>query len=237
MDAHAMRDVPDRDKSLVELRALLASYEERLSRSPDGTLDSWAAQAHIPAPLLLLNDVAMDLRPSALESCAVIEAPGLLDCFPPEQPEPFSFVSKISSGVFRLHPRQGRLTAAVIGPFSGPAPSGLIATAQTAHGSAPAVRFHISIWLGECDRSTIEAKFGDWQGARSLTVPPRHRGFLVATDSPRSGPTPASSESGWGLLLATMADPPEEISFAWAEFSDIVLTFATDSGVELRRLL
>ena len=231
-----MRDALARDKSIVELRALLAGYEERLARGVTAGPESHAARAHVPEPLFLLNDVAIDLRSSALEGYGVIEAPAIVDCLETDEPEPFSFVYKVSSGVFRVHPRQGMLTAAVIGPFNGPAPSGLIATARSAHGAAPAVRFHISTWQGEIDTSAIAAAFGAaGPEARFLTVPPRHQGFLMATDLP-SAPAAASSGSVWGLLLATIADPPEEINNAWAEFSDIALIFSTDSGPEVRLL-
>lgn len=229
-----MRDALQRDKSIVELRALLASYEERLSRSSDRTPDSHAARARFPEPLFLLNDIALDLRSSDLESSQVIEAPAIADCFKPEQTEPFSFVYKVTNGVFRVHPRQSKLTAAVIGPFTGPPPSGFVATAQTTHGAAPSVRFHLSTWLGEIDSTKIEAKFGDGQVGRFLTVPPRHQGFLVATDCPQ--PPAEAPETSWGLLLATIADPPDEISHAWAEFSDIALIFPGDSGFEVRLL-
>lgn len=241
-----MRDALDRDKSIVELRALLASYEERLSRTSDRTPDGHAAQVHVPEPLFLINDLVIDLRASASESCVQIEAPGILDCFRPEESEPFLFVYKVASGVFRVHPRQGKLTAAVVGPFSGTAPSGLVATVQTSHREAPPVRFHAGTWLGEIDIGGIEAKFaatGDpGQEPRFLTVPPRHPGYIVSTDGLRSGsgspvnPQPDSAGS-WSLVLATIADPPEEIAFAWAEFSDIVLLFPGDSGFEVRPLL
>jgi hypothetical protein len=234
MDEQAMRDALERDKSIVELRALLASYEERLSRTSDRIPDSHAARAHFPEPLFLLNDIAVDLRSSDLDSSQVIEAPAIIDCFKPDQPEPFSFVYKVTNGVFRVHPRQDKLTAAVIGPFTGPPPTGLVATAQTTHGAAPTVRFHLSTWLGEIDPTMIEAKFGDGQVGRFLTIPPRHQGFLVATDCPQ--PPAAAPESPWGLLLATIADPPDEVSHAWAEFSDIVLIFSGDSGTEVRLL-
>ena len=228
-----MRDALQRDKSIVELRALLASYEERLSRTSDRTPDSHAARAHFPGPLFLLNEIAVDLG-ADLESSQVIEAPAITDCFKPEQTEPFSYVYKVASGVFRVHPRQSRLTAAVIGPFAGPPPSGFVATAQTTHGAAPPVRFHLSTWLGEIDSAEIEAKFGDGKVGRFLTVPPRHQGFLVATDCPQ--PSAEAPETAWGLLLATIADPPDEVSHAWAEFSDIALIFPGDSGFEVRLL-
>lgn len=236
MDEQAMQDALARDKKIVELRALLAGYEERLARGVTAGPESHAARAHIPEPLFLLNDVAIDFRSSALESHEVIEAPAIVDCLELDEPEPFSFVYKVSSGVFRVHPRRGMLTAAVIGPFGGPAPSGLIATARTTHGGAPPVRFHIGTWQGEIDTSAITASFGvAGREARFLTVPPRHQGFLMATDCP-SASAAASSDSVWGLLLATIADPPEEISNAWAEFSDIALIFSTDSGPEVRLL-
>ena len=232
-----MRDTLDRDKSMIELRALLASYEERLSRGPSSASEAHAAGAHVPEPLILLNDVAIDLRSSALESCAVIDAPGIVDCFQPQASEPFLFVYKVTSGVFRVHPRQGKATAAVIGPFSGPAPTGLVATAQTAHQAAPPVRFHISTWLGEIGTGTIEAKLGAAeQQSRFLLVPPRHQGYLISTGNPQSGQPATSHDLAWSLVLATIADPPEEISFAWAEFSDIALIFSTDSGSEVRLL-
>jgi hypothetical protein len=241
-----MRDALDRNKSIAELRALLASYEERLSTTPDGTPDGHAAWAHLPAPLFLINGVVVDLRTSALKSCVTIEAPGLLDCFPPQEPESYPFVSKVAGGVFRVHPRQGKLSAAVVGPFSGPAPSGLVATVQAAHRAAPPVRFHIDTWLGEVDIGGIEEKFaatGDpSQEPQFLTVQPRHSGYIISTDSPRSGsgstgkPQPDSTGAVWSLVLATIADPPEEIAFAWANFSDIALFFAGDSGFEVRLL-
>jgi hypothetical protein len=230
MDDHAMGDALDRDKSIVELRALLASYEDRLSRTSERTPEDHAAWAHAPEPLLLVNDLAIDLRASTLENCAAIEAPNIIDCFQPQESEPFLFVYKVASGVFRVHPRQGKVTAAVVGPFSGPAPSGLIATAQCAHGSAPPVRFHIGVWQGEIDNGAIAARL-DEQDSRFLTVPPRHPGYLVSTGHPQS-----SHDTTWGLVLATIADPPEEIAFAWAEFSDIVLIFPSDSGFEARPL-
>jgi len=237
MDERAIRDALERDKALVELRALLASYEERLSRGAMSSPDDHAARLHIPEPLFLVNDLAIDLRSSALESRAVLEAPAILDCMRPEEPEPFSFVHKVTSGVFRVHPRQGRVTAAVIGPFGGPPPSGLIATAGTTHGAAPPVRFHIGIWPGEIDTARIAPRF-DATGLQTgfLTVPARHQGYLISTDISRSGPAPASSYSGWSLLLATIAEPPEEIGYAWAEFSDILLIFSTDGGSEVRLL-
>jgi hypothetical protein len=234
MDQLAMRDALDRDKSIIELRALLTSYEERLSRSSDTTPNSHAAQAHAPEPLFLVNDLAIDLRSSALDTCPVIEAPGIVDCFKPEESEPFSCVYKVTSGVYRVHPRQNQQTVAVIGPFGGPAPSGLIATAQITHNSGPPVRFHISLWPGEVGAG-IGAKLGGLE-SRFLTVPPRHQGFLISTDGLQSGPPAASSDSAWSLVLATIADPPEEVGFAWAEFSDIVLIFTTDSGFEVRPL-
>lgn len=237
MDERAIRDALERDKSLVELRALLASYEERLSRSASRSPDDHAARLHIPEPVFLVNDLAIDLRSSALESRDTIEAPAILDCIPPEEQEPFSFVHKVTSGVFRVHPRRGRVTAAVIGPFGGPPPSGFIATAGTAHGAAPPVRFHIGIWPGEIDTGKIAARFdGTGRESRFLTVPPRHRGYLIATDLPQSEPAPATSYPGWSLLLATIADPPDEISYAWAEFSDILLIFSTDDGSGVRLL-
>lgn len=179
-----MNDIGDNqecEKSIVELRALLASYEERLSRTADRTPESHAARVHIPEPLFLINDLAVDLRSSALENSSVVDAPGIIDCFKPDEPEPFAYVYKVTNGVFRVHPRQGRLSAAVMGPFSGPAPSGVVATAQTTHGSAPPVRFHVSTWRGEIDNSTVTARL-DGPGARFLTVPPRHPGFLISTD-------------------------------------------------------
>lgn len=236
-----MPDALQPDKSIVELRALLASYEERLSRTSDRTPDAHAARSAGPAPLFLLNDVALDFRAPALEGYPVIEAPAIVDGFQPAEPEPFSHVYKVSPGVFRVHPRQGVRTAAVIGPFSGPPPSALIATAQTRHPAAPPVRFHIAIRQGEIDAGTIAAEFdATGPGNRILTVPPRHQGFLVATDGSQLGaPDPSSgpsSEVAWGLLLVTVADPPDEISNAWAEFSDIALIFSTASGPEVRLL-
>jgi hypothetical protein len=71
--------------------------------------------------------------------------------------------------------------------------------------------------------------------SRFLTVPPRHQGFLISTDGMQASPQ-APSDSAWSLVLATIADPPEEIDFAWADFSDIVLIFSTDSGFEFRLL-
>ena len=232
-----MRDALDRDKSLVELRALLASYEERLSRGVSRSPDDHAAKLHLPEPVLLVNDLAIDLRSSALESHELVEAPPILDCNPPEEPEPFSFVHKVTSGVFRVHPRRGRVTAAVIGPFGGPPPSGLIATAGTAHGAAPPVRFHLGIWPGEIDIARIAASFdGTGRAPRFLTVPPRHQGYLIATDMPQPAAAPATSYPGWSLLLATIADPPDEIGYAWANFSDILLVFSTDGGSGIRLL-
>lgn len=232
-----MRDALERDKNIVELRALLASYEERLSRGSGTAPEPHVARAHVPEPLFLINDLAVDLRASALEACAIIEAPGIVDCFKPEEPEPFSCVYRVTGGVFRVHPRQDKLSAAVIGPFSGPAPTGVVATAQTTHGGAPSVRFHVSTWLGDIDNSTIEANLGDaGQRGRFLTVPARHQGFLIATDCPQPDSSVGSADAGWGLVLATIADPAEEISFAWAEFSDIALIFSTDSGFEVRLL-
>jgi hypothetical protein len=237
MDELAMPDALDRDKSIVELRALLASYEERLSRSSDRTADGPAGRVHVPEPLLLVNGVAVDLRASASASRVQIEAPGILDCFPPEEPEPFLCVYKVASGVFRVHPRPGKMTVAVVGPFSGPAPGGLVATVQATHSAAPHIRFHIATWLGEVDIGAIAAKFAATgrpsQEPRFLTVPPRHPGYIISTDGPRSG---SGSESAWSLVMATIADPPEETGFAWAEFSDIVLFFAGDGGVEVRSL-
>lgn len=229
-----MRDALDRDKSIVELRALLASYEERLSRSSDAAPEDHAAHAHIPEPLFLLNDVAIDLRSSTLDNCRVLDSPGIVDFFKPEEPEPFGCVYKLASGVFRVHPRQNQQTVAVIGPFGGPAPSGLIATAQTTHGSAPPVRFHISTWPGEVDAS-IGKKLAGLE-SRFLTVPPRHRGFLIATDGLQSTSPQAPSDAAWSVVLATIAEPPEDIDFAWADFSDVVLIFSTGSGFELRPL-
>ena len=232
-----MRDALDRDKSLVELRALLASYEERLSRSAVRSPDDHAARLHIPEPVFLVNDLAIDLRSSALDGLEIVEAPAIIDCNPPEEPEPFSFVHKVKSGVFRVHPRRGRATAAVIGPFGGPPPSGLIATVAADHGAAPPVRFHIGIWPGEIDAGKIAGTLSDARhGVRFLTVPPRHQGYCVLTDLPRSGQAPATSYSGWSLLLATIADPPDEIGYAWANFSDILLVFSTDGGSEVRLL-
>ena len=223
-----MRNELDRDKSLVELRALLASYEERLSRSSDVTPESHAARADAAEPLFLVNDLAVDLRASALDTLQVIDAFGMVDCFKPEEPEPFSCVHKVRSGVFRVHPRQNKQTVAVVGPFGGPAPTGLVATAQTTHRSAPPVRFHASIWPGDVDTGRLAAL-----DSRFLTVPPRHQGFLISTEGLKPGLPP---QSGWSLVLATIADPPEEIGFAWAEFSDIVLMFSTESGTEFRLL-
>lgn len=242
-----MRDTLDRDKSLIELRALLASYEDRLSRTSEATPESHAAWAHTPEPLFLVNDLAIDLRSSTLDTCPAIEAPGIVDCTKPEESEPFLFVYKVAGGVFRVHPRQSRLTAAVVGPFSGPPPSSLVATVQTAHAAAPPVRFHISTWLGEIDIGRIEARFAAGTDAgqepRFLTMPPRHRGYIVSTDGSLSGPgstepvSAVGAESGWSLVLATIADPPEEIAYAWAEFSDVILHFPCDSGLEVRPLL
>lgn len=230
-----MRDALDRDKSTVELRALLASYEERLSGTSDRTPDSHAGRAHVPEPLFLFNGLAVDMRTAALESRTEIEAPGILDCFRPEEAEPFDFVSRLPGGAFRVHPRQGKLTAAVVGPFSGPAPSGLVAKVQVSHSAAPPVRFHIATWLGEIDIGAIAAKLpatdDPSQEPRFLTVPPRQSGYIVSIDSPRS-----RSESVWSLVMATVADPPEEISFAWADFSNIILFFAGDGGFEVRSL-
>lgn len=222
-----MRNELDRDKSLVELRALLASYEERLSRSSDATPDAHASGAHAPEPLFLVDDLAVDLRASALDSLQVIEAVGMVDCFKPEEPEPFSCVHKVRSGVFRVHPRQNKQTVAVVGPFGGPAPTGLIATVQTTHRSAPPVRFHASIWPGDVDAGSLGGL------SRFLTVPPRHQGFLIATGR---GQPELPPQSTWSLVLATITDPPDEIGFAWAEFSDIILTFSSESGTELRLL-
>ena len=231
-----MRDALERDKSMIELRALLASYEERLSRSPATAPEGHASQAYVPEPLLMLNDMVIDLRASVLENCAVIEAPAIVDSYKPEEPEPFSFVYKVSSGVFRVHPRQARATAAVLGPFSGPAPTGIVATAQTTHPAAPPVRFHIATWLGEFDTGTLADRFGEGvRETRWLSVPPHHRGYLVATDCPQPE-APTEPPQDWGLLLVTIADPPEEISNAWAEFSNILLIFATDGGSEVRVL-
>ena len=226
-----MRDALDRDKSIVELRALLASYEERLSRSSDTTPDSHLAPVHAPEPVLLVNDLAIDLRSSTLDNCLVVEAPGIVDVFKPEEPEPFSYVHKVTSGVFRVHPRRNRQTVAVVGPFGGPAPSGLIATAQTSHGSGPPVRFHISIWTGDVDAGRL----GGLE-SRFLTVPPRHQGSLIVTDAMQTASPPAPADAAWSLVMATIADPPEQIDFAWADFSDIVLIFSTGSGLELRPL-
>jgi hypothetical protein len=50
------------------------------------------------------------------------------------------------------------------------------------------------------------------------------------------GSSASSSDEPWGLLLATMADPPDAVSYAWAEFSDIVLIFSSDRGSEVRLL-
>jgi hypothetical protein len=228
-----MRDALDRDKSIVELRALLASYEERLSRTSDRAPEGHAAHAHLPEPLFLLNDIAIDFRSSALDNCRVIDAPGIVDVFKPEEPEPFGCVYKLASGVFRVHPRRNKQTVAAVGPFDGPAPSGVIATAQTSHGSGPPVRFHISIWPGEVDAGIGEKLAG--LESRFLTVPPRHRGFLIVTDGMQASPQ-APSDAAWSLVLATIADPPEGIDFAWADFSDVILIFSTDSGFELRPL-
>ena len=229
-----MRNDLDRDKTIVELRALLASYEERLSRNSDRAPEDHAAQAHVPEPLFLLNDVAVDLRSSTLDNCRVIDSPGIVDLFKPEEPEPFGCVYKLASGVFRVHPRRNKQTVAVVGPFGGPAPVGLIATVQTSHGSGPPVRFHISIWPGEVDAGIGEKLAG--LESRFLTVPPRHRGFLISTDGMQSASPHAPSDSTWSLVLATIADPPEEIDFAWADFSDVVLIFSNGSGFELRPL-
>ena len=222
------------EKSMAELRALLAKYEERLSRASEAAPESHAAYARAPEPLLLVNDLTVDLRSSALENAALMDPPGVVDCFAPDEPEEFPCVYKVASGAYRVHPRQGRLSVAVMWPFTGPAPSGLIATVQTTHQWAPAVRFHISTWRGEIDKSTIAARLDD-PGARFLTVPPCHPGFIVSTDDDRSEPEGAET-SPWGLVLATVSDPPEVIDFAWADFSDIVLIFSTDSGQELRLL-
>jgi hypothetical protein len=85
------------------------------------------------------------------------------------------------------------------------------------------------------DIGGIAAKFATTgnpsQEPRFLTVPPRHPGYMVSTDNLQSG-----TGSVWSLVLATIADPPEETSFAWAEFSDIVLYFAGDGGQEVRSL-
>lgn len=228
-------NAPKSSKSLDELRALLASYEERLSRSSTRTPEGHAALLHVPEPVLLLNDLAIDLRASMLESYPAVEAPTVLDCHQPEEPEPFSFVYKVARGVFRVHPRKGTPTAAILGPFAGPAPRGLMATAQTAHAAAPPVRYHISLWPGDVDFGAARDRIGDGQSVRFLTVPPRHKGYLISTDFPQPGISGAATDS-WALLLATVGDPPEEISNAWAEFSDIVLMFSADSGVEVRRL-
>lgn len=230
-----MPDAPSSSKSLDELRALLASYEARLSRTSTGTPEAHAALIHVPAPVFLLNDLAIDLRSSALEGCPVLDAPTLLDCHQPEEPEPFSFVYKVADGVFRVHPRKGSATVAVIGPFAGPAPWGVMATARTAHGAAPAVRYHISVWPGDIDFGAAREKIGNGQSARFLTVPPRHNGYLISTDHAEAG-TRGPSPSSWSLLLATVGDPPEEISNAWAEFSDIIVILTAAGGSEVRRL-
>jgi hypothetical protein len=235
MDDTAIRDLLDRDKSIVELRALVAGYERRLSRNADRTPESHAALAHVPEPLFLLNDISIDLRSTALGNYAVVEAPTILDCSGIEEPEPFTFVYKVASGVFRVHPHEGRLTVAALGPFDGPVPTGLVATAQTTHEAAPPVRFHISTWSGEIDPGTVRETFGgDGQRRRFSTVPPRHPGFLISMAE--MGSSASSSDEPWGLLLATMADPPDAVSYAWAEFSDIVLIFSSDRGSEVRLL-
>lgn len=237
MDEYAMGDAFERDKSIVELRALLAAYEDRLSRTSERSPDSHASLAPVREPLFLLNDLAIDLRSSSLADYAAIEAPRVVDGFQPQEPEPFASVYRIASGVFRVHPRQGRLSAAVLGPFSGSPPSGWIATAQTTHAAAPPVRFSICTWKGEVDISAIESVLGtERQQARFLTVPPKSQGFLIAADGLQAGAAAAAPESSWSLVLATIADPPEEISFAWAEFRDIALIFSTDSGLEVRPL-
>lgn len=143
-------------------------------------------------------------------------------------------VHKVKNGVFRVHPRQGRLSAAVIGPFSGRAPSGMVATAQTTYASASSVRFHVSTWRSDIDNCTVAARLGE-KGARFLNVLPWHPGFLISTDEPGFD-RPAVTTPTWNLVLSTIADPPEEIAFAWAEFSDVVLVFPTDTDSEVRLL-
>ncbi|MFW6094777.1 MAG: hypothetical protein ACODAC_12455, partial [Pseudomonadota bacterium] len=235
-----MRDALDPDRTIGELRALLASYEDRLSRTSETAPGHHATRIRSPEPLFLINGVAVDLRASARKNLAEIEAPDIVDCFRPREPERFQFVLKVASGVFRVHPRQGKVTAAVVGPISGPAPGGVVATVQTAHSAAPPVRFHIGTWRGEIDIGAIEAKFAatgrPCEEPPFLTVPPRHPGYIVSTDSPQvpsdGTALPDGSESAWSLVLATVADPPDEISFAWAEFSDVILLFPGDSGFE-----
>ena len=231
-----MRDPFERDKSIVELRALLASYEERLAKIASSP-ETHAARTHIPDPLLLINELTIDLRASALETYAALPAPDVIDCSKRDEPEPFSFVYKVSSGVYGVHPRRGLPTAAAIGSFRGQPPSGLVATAMTTNDASPTVRFHIGLWMGPIDRTAIAMKF-DASGRKPafLTVPPRHKGFLVSTDSLQSAGRTLAPEAEWSIVLATLADPPEEIDYAWAEFSNIVLIFDKESGVEFRVL-
>lgn len=242
MEKVAMGDLLERDKTIVELRALLSSYEQRLARGAPMTPEGHAAAAHLPEPLFLIDETQVDFRSSALENYSVVEAPTVLDCSKPDEPEPFSFVYKVRNGVFGVHPRRGMATATVLGPFAGPPPIGLAATAQTTHAAAPPVRFHISSWIGDFDIASIRERVNSMaQGPRFLTVPPGHPGFIVLTPHSQPGapdkPPPTTSfSSPWGLLLATVADPPEVIDYAWAEFSDIALFFSSGDGYEVRLL-
>jgi hypothetical protein len=102
-----MRDALDRDKSIVELRALLASYEERLSRTPIGTPEGHAALGPIsPSPCSSSTILRSTFALRLWTTVRVIDAPGIVDCFKPEEPEPFGCVYKVASGVFRVHPRR-----------------------------------------------------------------------------------------------------------------------------------
>jgi hypothetical protein len=242
MDEKATRELFQQDKTIVELRALLMSYEQRLASGVSAAPDSHLAAAAAPEPLFLIDEIFVDLRSGALEGTAELKAASILDCSRPDEPDPFTFVHRVESGVFRVHPREGLISAALVGPFSGPPPVGLLATARTAHPAAPAVRFHISVWTGELDIAAVRRRAGALaQGPRFLTVPPGHPGFIIAPPRPslRSPPTSPSAEPAgapWAILLATVADPPEAIGYAWAEFSDVVLFFDADGRYEVRLL-
>lgn len=242
MDEKASRELLQQDKIIVELRALLMSYEQRLASGLSTAPDSHLAAAAVPAPLFLIDETLVDLRSSALEGSSELKAARILDCSKPDEPEPFSFVHGVGTGVFRVHPRENLVSAAIVGPFSGPPPVGLMATARTAHPAAPAVRFHISVWTGELDIAAVRRRAGTLaQGPRFLTVPPGHPGFLITPPRPslRSPQTSSSAEPAgppWAILLATVADPPEAIGYAWAEFSDVVLFFDADGRYEVRLL-
>lgn len=222
-----------------ELRALLTSYEQALSGNPNSAARPRTRGRAAEDPLMLINGIPIDLRASALLAYRPIRAPEIVDCCRTERADPFTFVHELTSGVFRIHPRRGKLSAGLIGPFSGPPPAGVLATAQTTHASAPPVRFHLSLWTGDWNPGAVREHLDETSRTLPFAlVEPGRQGLLIATATPAppQGADPESS-SRWGILLATMAEPPEKFEFAWADFSTIVLMFSSPEGADTAILI